>query len=80
MKKRGQVYLKDVVDDTYLAIRKNANGELLVSTQVESNGKKLSNLTKTAKVIRGTKRSNYFASKAVMHNIDDYLYYEKVTE
>lgn len=72
--------LKDVVDNTYLAVRKNAEGELIVSTQVESNGKKLSKVTKTAKVIRGFKRSNYFGARAVFHNIDDYLFYEKVKE
>lgn len=72
--------LKDVVDDTYLSIRKDANGNLLVSTQSEQTGKKFSEHVRTAKVVRGIKRSNYFASKAVMHEIDNYLYYQKVVQ
>ena len=70
--------LKDVVDNTYLAIRKDAEGKLVVSTQAESTGRKLSNSVKTATVTRGLKRSNYFASKAVLHEINDYFKYEKV--
>lgn len=72
--------LKDVVDDTYLSIRKDENGNLLVSTQSEQTGKKFSEEVRTAKVVRGIKRSNYFASKAVMHEIDNYLYYQKVVQ
>ena len=70
--------LKDVVDNTYLAIRKDATGKLLFSTQAESTGRKLSNSTKTATVTRGLKRSNYFGAKAVLHEINDYFKYEKV--
>lgn len=70
--------LKDVVDNTYLAVRKDADGKLIVSTQVESTGRMLSNKVKTATVTRGIKRSNYFAAKAVLHEINDYLIYEKV--
>lgn len=72
--------LKDVVDDTYLSIRKDENGNLLVSTQSEQTGKKFSEQVRTAKVVRGIKRSNYFASKAVIHEIDNYLYYQKVVQ
>ncbi|MDD3079585.1 MAG: fasciclin domain-containing protein [Paludibacter sp.] len=72
--------LKDVVDNTYLAIRKDDDGHLLVSTQVESTGKELSTVVKTATVKRGVKRSNYFASNAVLHEIDDYFVYQKATE
>lgn len=70
--------LKDVVDNTYLAVRKGTDGKLVISTQAESTGRKLSNSVKTATVTRGLKRSNYFASKAVLHEIDDYFKYEKV--
>ena len=70
--------LKDVVDNTYLAIRKSDTGTLLVSTYAESTGRPLSTSNKTATVTRGIKRSNYFAAKAVMHEINDYLKYEKV--
>lgn len=71
---------KDVVDNTYLAVRKDASGNLLVSTQVESTGKELSTLVKTAKVTRGIKRSNYFGAKAILHEIDDYFIYQKAIE
>ncbi|MDD3321417.1 MAG: fasciclin domain-containing protein [Paludibacter sp.] len=69
--------LKDVVDNTYLALRKNANGNLLVSTVAESTGKHFSSMEKTATVTRGIKRSNYFGAKAVLHEIDDYFVYQK---
>lgn len=70
--------LKDVVDNTYLAIRKDASGKLIVSTKVESTGRKLSAQEKTATVTRGLKRSNYFGAKAVMHEINDYFSYKRV--
>lgn len=72
--------LKDVVDNTYLAIRKDADGKLVVSTQSAGTGKKFSTVTKTGMVTRGVKRSNYFTAKGVMHEINDYMVYEKVTE
>ncbi len=69
--------LKDVVDNTYMAIRKDQNGKLVVSTVVESTGKHLSAVEKTATVTRGVKRSNYFGARAVLHEINDYLVYQK---
>jgi uncharacterized surface protein with fasciclin (FAS1) repeats len=72
--------LKDVVDNTYLSVRKDAEGKLLVSTKSVNSDKKLSNVVKTAKVVRGVKRSNFFASKAVLHEIDDYMVYSKVIQ
>ena len=72
--------LKDVVDDTYLSISKDMDGKLVVSTKSISTGKKFSEVYKTASVTRGIKRSNYFGAKSVMHEINDYMVYEKVTE
>ena len=69
--------LKDVVDNTYLAVRKDAMGNLVVSTQSLSTGKSLSGSVKSATVTRGLKRSNYFGAKAVLHEINDYLVYKK---
>lgn len=69
--------LKDVVDNTYLSVSKDINGDLIVSTQSSSTGKKLSNVVKSAMVIRGLKHSNYFGAKAVMHEIGDYFVYSK---
>jgi len=70
--------LKDVVDNTYLAISKDNLGKLIVSTHAESTGKDLSASVKTASVTRGLKHSNYFGAKAVLHEINDYLVYKKV--
>lgn len=72
--------LKDVVDDTYLAIRKTADGKLEVSTRSQSTGRSFSEILKTASLTRGVRRSNFFASKAVMHEINDYMVYQKVTQ
>jgi uncharacterized surface protein with fasciclin (FAS1) repeats len=72
--------MKDVVDNTYLAVRKDVDGRLIVSTEALSTGKKLSTLVKSATVTRGLKRSNYFGSKAVLHEINDYMFYEKVQQ
>ena len=69
--------LKDVVDNTYLAIRKDASGNLVVSTQSLSTGRSFSTMVKTASVTKGLKHSNYFGSKAVMHEINDYFVYKK---
>ena len=69
--------LKDVVDNTYLAIRKDASGNLVVSTKSLGSGKQFSTMVKTATVTRGLKHSNYFGSKAVMHEINDYFVYTK---
>ncbi len=68
---------KDVVNNTYLAIRKDGNRNLIVSTQVLATGKNLSQTVKTTSVTRGVKRSNYFGPKAVLHEISDYLIYKK---
>lgn len=67
--------LKDVVDNTYLAIRKDASGKLVVSTQAQSTGRKLSSSIKTVTIQRI--RSNYFGAKAVLHEIGDYFIYNK---
>lgn len=72
--------LKDVVDNTYLSIRKDENGRLIVSTKVNSTGKSLSKVIKTGMVTRGVKRSNFFGPKAVIHEINDYMVYEKITQ
>lgn len=72
--------LKDVVDNTYLAVRKTDDGKLEVSTQSKNTGKAFSEVIKTGTVTRGVKRSNYFASKAVLHEINDYMVYKKVTQ
>lgn len=69
--------LKDVVDNTYLSVRKDVNGNLLISTQTLSTGKNLSQSVKTATVIRGLKRSNYFGARTVIHEINDYIVYKK---
>ena len=68
--------LKDVVDNTYLAISKDASGKLVVSTIAQSTGRNLSTSIKSATVARI--RSNYFGSKAVLHEINDYFIYNKV--
>jgi uncharacterized surface protein with fasciclin (FAS1) repeats len=68
--------LKDIVDNTYLAISKDASGKLIVSTQAQSTGRNLSTSIKSATVARI--RSNYFGSKAVLHEINDYFIYSKV--
>ena len=67
--------LKDVVDNTYLAISKDAAGKLLVSTRAQSTGRNLSTSVKSATVQRI--RSNYFGAKAVLHEINDYFIYTK---
>lgn len=72
--------LKDVVDNTYLAVRKSAEGELVVSTVVESTGRKLSEKELTVKVKRGVKRSNFFGANTVLHEIDGYLKYDRVIQ
>lgn len=72
--------LKDVVDDTYLAIRKTDDGKLEVSTQSKNTGRAFSEVLKTATVTRGAKRSNYFGAKSVLHEINDYMVYQKVTQ
>ncbi|MFA5046901.1 MAG: fasciclin domain-containing protein [Paludibacter sp.] len=70
--------LKDVVDNTYLAVRKDAAGNLVVSTHVQSTGKNLSTYVRSAIVTRGLKHSNYFGANAVLHEINDYFVYNKV--
>jgi len=70
--------LKDVVDNTYLAISKDGNGYINVSTKALSTGKNLSNSVKTAKVVRGLTRSNFFGGRAVLHEIDSYFVYQRV--
>ncbi len=72
--------LKDIVDNTYLSVRKDVDGKLVVSTQSLSTGKSLSKVIKTATVTRGLKRSNYFGPKCVIHEINDYMVYEKVSQ
>lgn len=69
--------LKDVVDNTYLSVRKDVNGNLLVSTQYLKTGTNLSQTVKTATVVRGATRSNYFGARAVIHEINDYVVYKK---
>jgi hypothetical protein len=69
--------LKDVVDNTYLAVRKDSNGNLIVSTASLATGKQFSSVVKSATVVRGLKHSNYFGAKAVMHEINDYFVYSK---
>ena len=73
---KSDVFDNTHLDTTYLSVRKDENGRLLVSTQVYNTGKKLSNITKTATVTRGANRSNYFGTNAVFHEIDDYMVYE----
>jgi uncharacterized surface protein with fasciclin (FAS1) repeats len=72
--------LKDVVDNTYLAVRKTADGQLEISTQSNNSGNIFSQVVKSASVSRGVRRSNYFAAKAVLHEIDDYMVYERVIQ
>ncbi|HEY5593471.1 MAG TPA: fasciclin domain-containing protein [Paludibacter sp.] len=69
--------LKDVIDETYLAVRKDASGNLIVSSQSLSAGKTYSAKVRTATVTRGTTHSNFFGGKAVIHEINDYLVYKK---
>jgi uncharacterized surface protein with fasciclin (FAS1) repeats len=68
--------LKDIVDNTYLAVSKDAAGRLVVSTIAQSTGRNLSTSIKSVPVTRI--RSNYFGSKAVLHEINDYFIYNKV--
>ena len=70
--------LKDVTDNTYLAVRKDASGNLIVSSQSLSAGKIYSAKVRTATVTRGITRSNFFGGKAVIHEINDYLVYKKI--
>jgi uncharacterized surface protein with fasciclin (FAS1) repeats len=70
--------LKDVVDNTYLSVWKDATGKLMVSTKSQSTGKAYSTSIKSATVTRGYRRSNFFGAKAVLHEINDYLVYNKV--
>jgi uncharacterized surface protein with fasciclin (FAS1) repeats len=73
--------LKDVVDETYLAIRKDASGNLVVSTTVLGTGKSLTASTKGSQsltVTRGLTRSNFFGGRAVLHEINGYFDYVKV--
>lgn len=70
--------LKDVVENTFLAVSKDETGALNVSTKVLSTGTKLSMSVKTAKVVRGLTRSNFFGGRAVLHEIDSYFVYQKV--
>ncbi len=74
----GSTVLRDVADNTYLAVRKSADGKLLVSTQVEASGAKLSSITSTATVVRGITHSNFFGANSVLHEIDGYMSYGKV--
>ena len=74
--------LKDVIDNTYLSIRKDASGNMIVSTKSLATGKNLSASVKTASLTRWSKNptiqhSNYFGSKAVFHEINDYFVYTK---
>ena len=68
--------LKDVVNNTYLSISKDASGKLIVSTMAQSTGRSLSTSIKSATVARI--RSNYFGSNSVLHEINDYFVYNKV--
>lgn len=70
--------LKDVVENTFLAVSKDETGALNVSTKVLSTGTKLSMSVKTAKVVRGLTRSNFFGGRAVLHEIDSYFVYQRV--
>ena len=72
--------LKDVVDNTYLAIRKTNDGRLEVSTQSSATGKAFSQVVKKGTVTRGIRRSNYFSAKSVLHEIDEYMVYKKVIQ
>ncbi|MDD4970041.1 MAG: fasciclin domain-containing protein [Paludibacter sp.] len=68
--------LKDIVDNTYLAISKDASGRLIVSTKAQHTGRNLSTSIKSVPITRI--RSNYFGPKAVLHEINDYFIYSKV--
>jgi len=70
--------LKNVIDNTYLAVRKDASGNLIVSSQSLSAGKTYSAKVRTATVTRGITRSNFFGGKAVIHEINDYLVFKKI--
>ncbi len=70
--------LKDVVENTFLAVSKDETGALNVSTKVLGTGTKLSMSVKTAKVVRGLTRSNFFGGRAVLHEIDSYFVYQRV--
>ena len=70
--------LKDVVDNTYLAVSKDENGNLTVSTKAVGTGRNLSMSVKSAKVTRGLTRSNFFGGRAVLHEIDSYFVYQRV--
>lgn len=69
--------LRDVADNTYLAVRKSVDGKLQVSTQVEASGTKLSKNISTATVVRGITHSNFFGAGSVLHEIDGYMSYVK---
>ena len=72
---------KDVVDNTYLAVRKDAAGNLIVSTKLLGTGKLFTSSTKSsqsATVTRGLTRSNFFGGRAVLHEINGYFEYVKV--
>jgi len=69
---------KDVVNSTYLAVSKDENGNLTVSTRVKGSGKNLSSVVKTTAVTRGLTRSNFFGARAVLHEINDYMVYKAV--
>ena len=70
--------LKNVIDNTYLAVRKDASGNLIVSSQSLSAGKTYSAKVRTATVTRGITKSNFFGGKAVIHEINDYLVFKKI--
>jgi uncharacterized surface protein with fasciclin (FAS1) repeats len=69
---------KDIVDITYLAVRKDNNGVLTVSTQSQTSGSNLSMNVNSFNVVRGITHSNFLGSNAVMHEINGYLTYKKV--
>jgi len=68
--------LKDVVDNTYLAVSKDASGKLIVSTRAQTTGRNLSTSIKSVPVTRI--RSNNFGARSVLHEINDYFIYSKV--
>lgn len=68
--------LKDGLNSTFVRILKDkANGNNL---QLSSSG--YSADEKTISVVRGVNRSNIFAPKAVIHEVDDYLMYKSKEE
>jgi uncharacterized surface protein with fasciclin (FAS1) repeats len=69
---------RDVINDTYLGVRKDASGNLIVSSQSLSAGKMYSAKVRTATVTRGITRSNFFGGRAVIHEINDYLVYKRI--